>query len=157
VSRLRANVGLRVRFAVAFAALAALVAVLVGALGYSAAATLIRSDRAKDFQQSLTTLVGDAETLNLSARDFTANPASKEQLVDQLTHSGDIGVQVLGPGGEVIQWGKPDPLPVSRLDQQLARNHTPGKTRNITEFTGGDRYHVVTVSLGGGRAAARPG
>ncbi|WP_063774325.1 HAMP domain-containing sensor histidine kinase [Streptacidiphilus rugosus] len=153
MSRLRANVGLRVRFAVAFAALAALVAVLVGALGYSSAATLIRSDRAKDFQQSLATLEGDAETLNLSARDFTANPASKEQLVDQLTHSGDIGVQVLGPDGEVIQWGKPDPLPVARQDQQLARTRTPGKTRNITEFTGGDRYHVVTVSLGGGRGA----
>jgi two-component system sensor histidine kinase MprB len=149
----RANVGLRVRFAVAFAALAALVAVLVGALGYSSAASLIRSDRAKDFQQSLTTLLSDADSRVLSAEEFLANPESKDQLADQLTHSGDIGVQVLGPTGEVLQWGKPDPLPVSPQDRQLAKDREAVRTRSITEFTGGDRYHVVTVSLGGSRGA----
>ncbi|MEY9850242.1 ATP-binding protein [Streptacidiphilus sp. MAP5-3] len=149
----RADVGLRVRFAVAFAALAALVAVLVGALGYSSAAALIRNDRAKEFSQSLATLKSDVGSMTLNANDFLAKEESKDQLSDQVTQSGDIGIQVLGNGGEVLQWGKPDPLPVNKEDKELAGAHQPGRSRDITEFTGGDRYRVVTVSLGGGRGA----
>ncbi|WP_063770007.1 sensor histidine kinase [Streptacidiphilus melanogenes] len=158
MSRLRANIGLRLRFAIAFAGLAALVTVLVGGLGYTSAASLIRQDRAKDFQASLSTLVADAQTLDLNAHDFVSTPASQDHLVDQLTHSGDIGLQVLGSDGKVLQYANKqnsemDPLPISAEDQHLARSAAAGKTGNVTEVTGGDRYRVVTVSLGGGRGA----
>jgi two-component system sensor histidine kinase MprB len=158
VSRLRANIGLRLRFAIAFAALAALVTVLVGGLGYTSAASLIRQDRAKDFQTSLSTLVGDAQTLKLNARDFLSTPASQDHLVDQLTHSGDIGVQVLGPDGKVLQYAdkqnsQMDPLPTTPQDARLAQGAAAGRTGNVNVLTGGDRYRVVTVSLGGGRGA----
>ena len=141
----------------AFAGLAALVTVLVGGLGYTSAASLIRQDRAKDFQSSLSTLVADAQTLNLNSRDFLSTPASQDHLVDQLTHSGDIGVQVLGPDGKVLQSAdkqnsEMDPLPSGPADERLARSGTAGKTGNVTELTGGDRYRVVTVSLGAGVA-----
>ncbi|MEY9872207.1 two-component system sensor histidine kinase MprB [Streptacidiphilus sp. MAP12-33] len=158
MSRLRANIGLRLRFAIAFAGLAALVTVLVGALGYTSAASLIRQDRARDFQASLSTLVGDAQTLELNAQDFVSTQESQEHLVDQLTHSGDIGVQVLGPDGKVLQYAdkqnsQMDPLPTDPGDRQLARTQAAGHTRNVYVDTGGDRYQVVTVSLGGGRGA----
>ncbi|RAG81558.1 two-component sensor histidine kinase [Streptacidiphilus pinicola] len=158
MSRLRANIGLRLRFAIAFAGLAALVTVLVGGLGYTSAASLIRQDRAKDFQNSLSTLVGDAQSQDLNARDFLSTPESQDHLVDQLTHSGDIGVQVLGPDGRVLQYAdkqnpQMDPLPTTAADARLARSGTAGKTDNVNVDTGGDRYRVVTVSLGGGRGA----
>ncbi|MFC5907599.1 sensor histidine kinase [Streptacidiphilus monticola] len=154
MSGLFVPVGLRVRFALAFAGVAVLVATLVGTLGYSSAAALIRHDHEKDFSQSLQALVGDAKQFkNLKPGDFITSTDQHQQLADQLTHSGDIGIQILGPGGVVLEEGKPDPLPVAEADRTLARSQEPGLTHDVTEATGGDRYRVVTVSLGGGRGA----
>lgn len=148
-------VGLRVRFSVAFAGVAALVAVLVGGLGYDAAANLIRHDRASDFTQSLSTLVAAVEQGPLYPSDFLPSNQNHDQLEDRLTQSGDIGIQVLGPNGQVAEEGTPDPLPVDRTDRELAGGTAAGKIHDITEDTGGDRYRVVTVSLGGGRGAVQ--
>jgi two-component system sensor histidine kinase MprB len=149
------SVGLRVRFSVAFAGVAALVAVLVGGLGYDAAANLIRHDRASDFTQSLSTLVAAAEQSPLNPSDFLPSNQNHDQLEDRLTQSGDIGIQVLGPGGVVVEEGVPDPLPVGISDRELASGKTAGKIHDVTEDTGGDRYRVVTVALGGGRGAVQ--
>jgi two-component system, OmpR family, sensor histidine kinase MprB len=154
--RLAVPVGLRVRFSVVFAGVAALVAVLVGGLGYDAAANLIRHDRANDFTQSLEVLRAAVEEPSpLYPTDFQPSNQTHDQLTDRLTQSGDIGIQVLGPDGSVIEPGKPDPLPVSASERALAVGRKAGEVHDVTENTGGDRYRVVTVSLGGGRGAVQ--
>lgn len=153
--RLLAQLGLRARFALAFAGVAALVAILVGGLGYSSAANLIRHDRGKDFDQSVSTLVEEAQgDEHLDAEQFVTGPDRRHQLADELTASGDIGIQVLDGDGTVLEAGKPDPLPVSHDDVKLAKDAKAGQSHNVgAEPAGGDRYRVVTVSLGGGRGA----
>jgi two-component system sensor histidine kinase MprB len=141
-------VGLRVRFSVAFAGVAALVAVLVGGLGYDAAANLIRHDRASDFTQSLEVLRAAVEQSQLYPSDFQPSNENHDQLQDRLTQSGDIGIQVLGPDGSVLEPGKPDPLPVAQKDRSIVLARKAGEVHDVTEDTGGDRYRVVTVSLG---------
>ncbi|WP_370147429.1 ATP-binding protein [Streptacidiphilus sp. EB129] len=155
LSRLPIPAGLRVRFAVAFAGVAALVAVLVGGLGYDAAANLIRHDRASDFSNSLDTLLVAVGQSPLYPSDFLPSNQNHDQLEDRLTQSGDIGIQVLGPDGSVVEVGKPDPLPVDAKDMALARERAAGQVHDVTEDTGGDRYRVVTVSLGGVRGAVQ--
>lgn len=151
--RIPVPAGLRVRFSVAFAGVAALVAVLVGGLGYDAAANLIRHDRASDFTQSLDTLIAAVDQSALYPSDFRPSNQNHDELEDRLTQSGDIGIQVLGPDGSVVVNGQPDPLPVVALDLALTSEQKAGKVHDVTEDTGGDRYRVVTVSLGGGRGA----
>ncbi|WP_236655614.1 sensor histidine kinase [Streptacidiphilus carbonis] len=147
--------GLRARFAIAFAGVAAMVAVLVGVLGYDSAATLIRHDRANDFSQSLDTLVGAVQTSDRSTADFLPTTAGRDGLEDQLTRSGDIGIQVVDGGGTVVKKGVPDPLRVEPADAKLAANGAAGKTRRVEQNIDGDRYLVVTVSLGDGRGAVQ--
>ena len=153
--RIPVPAGLRVRFSVAFAGVAALVAVLVGGLGYDAAANLIRHDRASDFTQSLDTLIAAVDQSPLYPTDFQPSNQNHDELEDRLTQSGDIGIQVLGPDGSVVEKGQPDPLPVDAADLALAVDRKAGKVHDVTEDTGGDRYRVVTVSLGGGRGAVQ--
>ncbi|TDU04629.1 two-component system sensor histidine kinase MprB [Streptomyces sp. 846.5] len=147
--------GLRVRFALAFAGVAAMVAVLVGVLGYDSAATLIRHDRASDFSQSLDTLVTAVQQSPLYTTDFLPSNSGHDRLEDQLTQSGDIGIQVIDGKGKVIEKGAPDPLPVEAADIKLAKGSVAGKNRSAAQNIGGDRYTVVTVSLGGGRGAVQ--
>ena len=154
--RIAVPAGLRVRFSVAFAGVAALVAVLVGGLGYDAAANLIRHDRASDFTQSLEALQAAVTSpQRLYPSDFQSSSQNNDQLEDRLTQSGDIGIQVLGPDGSVIEGGKPDALPVADSERALAAASKAGETHDVTEDAGGDRYRVVTVSLGGGRGAVQ--
>ncbi|MFC1413822.1 sensor histidine kinase [Streptacidiphilus sp. N1-12] len=154
--RIPVPAGLRVRFSVAFAGVAALVAVLVGGLGYDAAANLIRHDRANDFTQSLEALTAAvAAPAALYPSDFQPSNQNHDQLEDRLTQSGDIGIQVLGPDGSVVEKGQPDQLPVTAADHALAAERRPGQVHDVTEDTGGDRYRVVTVSLGAGRGAVQ--
>ncbi|MFC1415199.1 sensor histidine kinase [Streptacidiphilus cavernicola] len=153
--RVTVPAGLRVRFSVTFAGVAALVAVLVGGLGYDAAANLIRHDRASDFAQSLAVLQAAVVQSELYPSDFQSSSQNDDQLEDRLTQSGDIGIQVLGPDGSVVEKGKPDPLPVDETDQDLAAQGKAGHVHDVTEDSGGDRYRVVTVALGGGRGAVQ--
>jgi two-component system sensor histidine kinase MprB len=153
--RITVPAGLRVRFSVAFAGVAALVAVLVGGLGYDAAANLIRHDRASDFTQSLEALTAAVEQSPLYPSDFQPSNQNHDQLEARLTQSGDIGIQVLGPDSSVVEKGQPDPLPVTAADRALATGRKAGQVHDVTEDTGGDRYRVVTVSLGGGRGAVQ--
>ncbi|WP_233444689.1 sensor histidine kinase [Streptacidiphilus albus] len=154
--RRRPTGGLRVRFSVAFAGVAALVAILVGGLGYDAAASLIRRDRAADFSQSLTALRSAVKQSPLDPKNFLPSKQNTEnQMEDEFTQSGDIGIQILGPGGDVLQAGSPDRLHVSTEDKVLTREHEAGAIHDVTEQAGQGHYRVVTVSLGGGRGAVQ--
>ena len=147
--------GLRVRFAVAFAGVAALVAVLVGGLGYDSAASMIRRDRTSDFVDSLTSLKSSVEGTALKPSAFLPTKNNANDLRDNLIQSGDIGIQVLGPAGQVEDTANTDRLPVSAEDLAIVRERTAGHIHNVTEETNGSHYRVVTVSLGGGRGAVQ--
>jgi len=147
--------GLRIRFSVAFAGVAALVAVLVGGLGYDSAASMIRRDRTDDFVASLTSLKSSVQGAQLQPKAFLPFKGNANDLRDSLIQSGDIGLQVLGPGGKVLSSDGTDVLPVSSEDIAYAAMRTAGHTHNVLEVTNGDHYRVVTVSLGGGRGAVQ--
>jgi two-component system sensor histidine kinase MprB len=147
--------GLRVRFAVAFAGVAALVAVLVGGLGYDSAASMIRRDRTNDFVDSLNSLRSSVEGSALKPANFLPTKGNNNDLRDNLIQSGDIGIQILGPTGEVLETANTDRLPVSPTDIAYARTRAAGHDHTITEVTAGSHYRVVTVSLGGGRGAVQ--
>jgi len=154
VLHLRPASGLRVRFAVAFAGVAALVAVLVGGLGYDSAATAIRRDHATDFQQSLDTLTATVKAKPQQPGDFVPSKTDPD-LNDQLTQSGDINIQVLGPTGAVARPASPPLLNVTPEDVDYARARTAGGQHSAIQQVSGSRYRVVTVSLGDGRGAVQ--
>ena len=149
--------GLRVRFAVAFAGVAALVAVLVGGLGYDSAASMIRRDRTNDFNASLNSLKSSVQgPPSLTPEDFLPSKGNSNDLRDSLIQSGDIGLQVLGPQAQVMYTvNTNEALPVSSEDKAYAAMRTAGHSHNVLEVTKGDHYRVVTVSLGGGRGAVQ--
>lgn len=147
--------GLRIRFSVAFAGVAALVAVLVGGLGYDSAASMIRRDRTSDFVDSLNSLKSSVQGSSLTPQTFLPSKGSSNDLRDSLIQSGDIGIQVLGSDGEVLDSANTDVLPVSPEDISYARMRSAGRSHNVLEETKGSHYRVVTVSLGGGRGAVQ--
>ena len=145
--------GLRIRFSVAFAGVAALVAVLVGGLGYDSAASMIRRDRTSDFVDSLNSLKSSVQGASLTPYTFLPSKGNFNDLRDSLIQSGDIGLQVLGSDGQVLDSANTDLLPVSAEDVTYAKMRTAGHSHNVLEVTKGGHYRVVTVSLGGGRGA----
>jgi len=147
--------GLRIRFSVAFAGVAALVAVLVGGLGYDSAASMIRRDRTSDFVDSLNSLKSSVQGASLTPQTFLPSKGSSNDLRDSLIQSGDIGIQVLNSDGVVLESANTDVLPVSPQDISYARMRTAGRSHNVLEETQGSHYRVVTVSLGGGRGAVQ--
>ena len=153
--RLRPASGLRVRFAIAFAGVAALVAILVGGLGYDAAATAIRTDHANDFQASLKSLVGTVKSTPQHPSNFEPSKDSLD-LNNELTQSGDINIQVLGPHGTIVNPDSSQPhLLVSSTDIAYAKARTAGAQHSVVQTIDGQRFKVVTVSLGGGRGAVQ--
>jgi two-component system sensor histidine kinase MprB len=148
-------VGLRMRFAVAFACVAALVALLVGGLTYDSAANLIRNDRAKEFQQAQENLVAATQEQTLSPDDFAASYQKRERLDDRLTLDGGLAIQVLDRAGRIAVPAKPDPLPVGVQEKRLAEASSRGLIHDRWAVVSGDSMKVVTVSLGGGRGAVQ--
>jgi two-component system sensor histidine kinase MprB len=160
VGRMRASspvVGLRIRFAVAFSGVAAVVAVLVGGLGYSSAAELIRHDRTTEFNQALVNLVASTQSERLKPSDFAATDPGRERLDDRLTLSGGLELQVLNRDASVFLSGKPEQMPVSKLARKLAAEKNAGLSNSTRYTVDGDAMQVGTVSLGGSRGAVQLG
>ncbi|MER6088268.1 HAMP domain-containing sensor histidine kinase [Streptomyces bluensis] len=151
--RLRRVSSLRATFTLSFAAVAAVVTVLVGVLSYSAAARLVRVD-----QQ--TVFAGVVRDLQQQVRERARGPedyASSDQggPRGELMGSGPTDVQVLGPGGELVDEGSPA-LPVRPRDRDTADEAVAGRTvEHATVALGDDRYRVATVALGDGRGAVQ--
>jgi two-component system sensor histidine kinase MprB len=148
-------VGLRMRFAVAFACVAALVALLVGGLTYDSAANLIRNDRAKEFQQAQENLVAAVQEQTLSPDDFAASDPKRERLDDRLTLDGGLGIQVLDGSGRITVPSKPDPLPVGEPEERLAAADSRGLIHDRWSRVDDESMKIVTVSLGGHRGAVQ--
>ncbi|MFJ4471908.1 ATP-binding protein [Streptomyces sp. NPDC089424] len=140
---------LRTTFAVSFAAVTAVVTVLVGILSYGAAARLVRVDQQSVFDEVVQDLRGEVSERRMTPEDFSSAPGH------DFVRPARTDVQVLGPDGRVVDPGSPG-LPVTVADRGVAgavRAGTLAQHKDVD--VGDDVYRVATVSLGGGRGAVQ--
>ncbi|MFD7819274.1 ATP-binding protein [Streptomyces sp. NPDC059785] len=152
---LRRLSSLRATFTVSFAAVAAVVTVLVGFLSYDAAARLVRVDQQTVFAEVVRDLREEVRAHPLTADDFATSDPDRDGPREDIIRAGRTDVQVLGPDGEVADRGSP-PLPVDAGERGIAESAAAGRLleRDVVEV-GDDRYRLATVSLGGGRGAVQ--
>ncbi|MFD4532654.1 sensor histidine kinase [Kitasatospora sp. NPDC058397] len=143
--------GLRTTVSLAFAAMAALVAVLIGALGYRSAARLIRDDEAADFTAAVQAVHQQVGREMLFPGDFNGTSGLSEDLLRPIR----VTSQSLGPDGEVLPGTARIDLRPTPEDRSLARSDAPGQASSGLRPVHGDTYRVAVVSLGGGRGAVQ--
>ncbi|MEU9077167.1 HAMP domain-containing sensor histidine kinase [Kitasatospora sp. NPDC048538] len=143
--------GLRTTISLAFAAMAALVAVLIGMLGYHAAARLIRNDEGADFTAALQAVHQQVGRQKLFPGDFNGSDGLSPDLLRPIR----VTPQALGPDGGVLPGTARIDLPPVPDDRELARADDPGRTATGLRRADGDTYRVAVVSLGGGRGAVQ--
>ncbi|MFF2508810.1 ATP-binding protein [Streptomyces sp. NPDC058067] len=155
---------LRTTFAVSFAAVAAVVTVLVGLLSYDAAARLVRVDQKAVFNEVVHDLRVQVKEEKLTPYDFASGDPDHDGPRDDLIRPSRTDVQILGSGGVIVDRGSPQ-LPVNAADRRTADYEKPGRTsdgegvvgpgsRRDVQLGGGE-YRMTTVSLGGGRGAVQ--
>ncbi len=145
---------LRTTFTVSFAAVAAVVTVLVGFLSYDAAARLVRVDQRTVFEDVVRDLREQVRQRALSPDDFVASLDPGGPRDDLIRPSGTV-VQLLGPGGTVVDPGSPA-LPTDADDWRAAAAQAAGRLVEHRDVEVGDElYRVATVALGGGRGAVQ--
>jgi two-component system sensor histidine kinase MprB len=142
-------VSLRTKFAVAFAAVAAIVAILVGVFSYQTASQRISDEADRS-------LLNTAAQIAAGATQVVApNPVN-------LGHSGHADyayarlmvAQAVAPDGTVTPiGGRPVRLPLSPADRALAATGAPGNQGYQNLIIGPDEYRVLTEALGYGRGA----
>ncbi|MFF1452582.1 ATP-binding protein [Streptomyces sp. NPDC058274] len=146
---------LRATFTVSFAAVAAAVTVLVGFLSYGAAARLVRVDQQTVFEQVVHDLREQVRHEKLTAADFASSDPDHDGPRDEIIRTSRTAVQVLGPGGTVVDRGNPR-LPATADDRRIAGSAKAGELLERKEVeVAGDRYRAATVSLGDGRGAVQ--
>ncbi|GAB7184911.1 HAMP domain-containing sensor histidine kinase [Kitasatospora sp. Ki12] len=143
--------GLHITLSLAFAAIAALVAVLIGALGYHAAARLIRDDEGADFTAAVASVDRQVERQTLFPGDFTG----PDGLSDDLLRPIRVTAQALDPSARVLPGTARIDLPPTPADLELARAEEPGRTESGMRRLHGDTLRVGVVSLGGHRGAVQ--
>ncbi|MCK1822890.1 HAMP domain-containing histidine kinase [Streptomyces sp. XM83C] len=141
---------LRTTFAVSFAAVTAVVTVLVGILSYNAAARLVRVDQQSVFDEVVQDVRGEVRRNRMTPEDFSSSAPGHDVVRPARTN-----VQVLGPDGTVSDSGRPA-LPVTAADREIAAASGAGRILMHKDVdVGRDMYRVATVSLGGGRGAVQ--
>ena len=141
-------------FAFAVACIAAAAALLVGFLGYDAAARMVRVDQDDVFHGVVSDLHDQVTRQSLSPEDYYSADPDRDGPRDELTRRIRTDVQILGPGGSVQDRANP-PLPVVGADREAAAHMEAGHTVYYKTEIEGDRYRVATVALGGGRGAVQ--
>ncbi|MFD7387640.1 ATP-binding protein [Streptomyces sp. NPDC059852] len=141
---------LRGTFAVSFAAVTAVVTLLVGLLSYTAAARLVRVDQESVFDEVVQDLRGEVRQRAMAPDDFSSSAPGHD-----LVRPARTDVQVLGPDGAVVDPGNPG-LPVEAADRRVAAAPVAGRMIQHRDVdVGSDVYRVATVALGGGRGAVQ--
>ncbi|MER6353093.1 HAMP domain-containing sensor histidine kinase [Streptomyces sp. NPDC001634] len=154
-ARLRQVSSLRTTFTVSFAAVAAGVTVLVGFLSYDAAARLVRVDQQTVFAQVVADLRDQVSQRQLMPDDFAISSKDHDTPRDDIIRPARTVVQVLGPGGGVVDHSNPA-LPVGADDRGIADKATPARlVEHKSVNVDGDVYRVATVSLGRGQGAVQ--
>nr|WP_202502306.1 HAMP domain-containing sensor histidine kinase [Streptomyces sp. SID5785] len=146
---------MRTKLALSFAAVAAGVTALVGVLSYDAASRLVRVDQEAVFDEVVHDLCQQVTQQTLRPGDFTSGDPDHDGPRDDLTRPAGTDVQVLGPGGTVVDRGNP-PLPVGEAARRTARAKEAGtRAEDDDVVIDGDEYRMATVALGDGRGAVQ--
>src|SRR5690606_3819089 len=140
------------KFAALFALVTAVVGLLMGTLGYSTAALLIRSDAQKEFEATTAQLASELSRPSLSpGSGGTLNFLHSDSFTYQgLSSSGAVSVPI-GEGKEI------EVLPVRPADRAVAAEQAPGTVRTRADARTGEQYRIATVSIGDGRGAIQIG
>jgi two-component system sensor histidine kinase MprB len=142
-------VSLRTKFAVAFAAVAAIVAILVGVFSYQTASQRISDE----LDRSLLNTAGQiaAGATQVVAPD-PVNVGHRGHA--DYTYARLMVAQAVAPDGTVTRiGGRPVRLPLSAADRALAAAGAPGNQSFQNLTIGPDQYRVLTEALGNGRGA----
>ncbi|MER5437228.1 HAMP domain-containing sensor histidine kinase [Streptomyces sp. NPDC002790] len=146
---------LRTTLAIAFALVAAGVTALVGVLSYDSAARLVRVDQEAVFDEVVHDLRSQVRQQALTPGDFTSADPDHDGPRDDLTRPVGTDVQILGPGGTLIDKGSP-PLPVDSDARRIADADTAGSHVEDDDVpVADDEYRMATVALGDGRGAVQ--
>jgi len=154
---MRRGVGmsLRSRFAISFAAVGAVVALLVGVLSYGAAADRVTAEIDRTLRSATVALAADgtpalsgAVTEDPGLYPGPDRPGPGDEPPRQVT------VQSVAPDGTPTHLaGPPVPLPVSDTTRALAASGTPGQSYVTEVVVGHATQRQLTTALGGGRGA----
>jgi two-component system sensor histidine kinase MprB len=151
---------LRTRFALAFAAIAAAVAGLVGVLSYNAAADRITNELDRTLQTATTALIsGQDGVLSVPAPTGPSGGGHGDRLGgDRLGEERQLVAQAVASTGTATRLGGRDvALQVDDTARALAAPSQAGGT-GVTEVeAGGDTFRVLTTALGGTRGALQVG
>ncbi|MGD3105850.1 ATP-binding protein [Streptomyces sp. YGL11-2] len=152
--RTRKPASLRTSFALAFAAGAAGVTVLVGFLGYDAAARLVRMDERSVFSEVVRDLRSQVRERPYTPADYAAADPGHDGPREDLTRPARTDVQILGAGGRVVEPGHPA-LPAGDAERNIAAHREAGRYAQGEAQLDGHAYHLATVALGDGRGAVQ--
>ncbi|MFI1330406.1 ATP-binding protein [Streptomyces sp. NPDC020845] len=150
----RPRSSLRVTFAVSFAAVAAVVTLLVGFLSYDAAAGLVRVDQQSVFSEVIHDLRNQVRQQPLGYKDFVSSDPDHDGPSDDLRRPTRTDVQILRPTGAVADAGSPA-LPVAAAERRMAASRTAGLVSRRDVEIGEEQFRMATVSLGDGRGAVQ--
>jgi len=137
------------RFALSFALVGAVVAVLVGALSYRAASDRITAEIDRTLS-SVTAALVDGQTSVLDSAP-TGGPRDRGRGGRDVP---ELVAQAVAADGTVTRLGgRPVALPVSDLTRALAASPRNGRTVTAEVTVDRDAYRQLTTSLGAGRGA----
>ncbi len=148
---------LRTRFALAFAAVAAAVAGLVGLLSYNAAADRISNELDRTLQTA-TTALENGQNGVLSVPTPTGPPVPDRERGDRFDEQRQLVAHAVAPDGALSFLGGRDvALPLSEAARALAATGDAGATDISEVDAGGDTFRVMTTALGGTQGALQVG
>ncbi|XUL87892.1 HAMP domain-containing protein [Streptomyces galilaeus] len=148
---------LRSRFAVSFAAVGAVVALLVGVLSYRAAADRVTAEIDRTLRSATVALAGNQEDALALSGAVTSGPdlypgPDRPGPGDEPPR--EVTAQSVAPDGTPTYLGGPPvPLPVTDTTRALAASGTRGQSYVTEVVVGHARQRQLTTALGGGRGA----
>jgi two-component system, OmpR family, sensor histidine kinase MprB len=148
---------LRTRFALAFAAVAAVVAGLVGLLSYNAAADRITNELDRTLQTATTALENGQDGV-LAVPAPASPPGPSHERGDRFDEQRQLVAHAVAPDGTLtLLGGRNVALPVSDGARALATAGEAGATDISEVDMGVDTFRVMTTALGGTRGALQVG
>ncbi|MET0135559.1 MAG: HAMP domain-containing sensor histidine kinase [Kibdelosporangium sp.] len=146
---------LRTRFAIAFAVVAGLAIAAAMVLSYQAMASLLKVDTEQAFRALVDAVDTTARQSELTPRDFVV-PSDPASVAARVVNSRQVLAQILDGAGRVeVRDEQRPPIPVGGADRAVAASPTPGTRTERGFVSGGERFQLVSVSLGGGRGAVQ--
>lgn len=149
---------LRARFALAFALVGAVVALLVGVLSYHAASERITGEIDRSLASTTVSLAGGQNEVLAPAAIVGPDGARDGGRDAEQTRPQLLVGQAVAPDGTVtFLGGRPVALPVSDAARAVAASDAAGRTDIAEVGVGRETYRVLTTAQGGSRGALQVG